>query len=273
MSKYKVTRVVKSPLTGFETHPYVIADPTNPNSSQHRLGDYSLGNGSSYEPLLDKNFIYDPSDTTALLGDLGSSVVAKRQHKTFVLPVISHKLAPGSVVELGEKIRKLRIVVIVKSSAIPAHIYGSNFMLLPLEFYISHDNTINEIFAPIIKSLRGQGVFKERIAKTKWDKIDSEAAKMKAANKENDRIMWMRGSSLPGHGIPWSIKNTDQGRSLNRSKTYDGNSIADDEVIVCTLYRPGNGMTSYGGAGKFDTKTFWTDTLADMFVDIVSSAV
>lgn len=272
MKNYKITRIVKAPRTGFETHPYVIEDPASPHSPEHRLGDYSLGNASSYEGLLDKNFIYDPSDTTLLMGTWNSGE-AKRQGDTFVLPVLAHKLLPGSVVELGEKIRKLRMVVIVKSNTIPANIYDSSYMLLPLEFYINQADTINEVLAPVIKSLRGQDVFLERIAKLKWDTIDSQAAKMKAAKEENDRIMWMRGSSMPDHGIPWPIKNADQGRSLNRSKTYDENSIADDEVVVCTLYRSGNGMTSYGGAGKFDTANFWTDTLADMLAVVISSAV
>lgn len=192
--------------------------------------------------------VYDSGNVIpSLRGMLG-----KIQGPLFLLPFDMSYLPGNGVFEPHPDATHVKTFTVIGSSAKPAHIMDASFKCQKNKYYVDLDDPLAILYGLLVKELKGENLFLESICTALYDKIPLNA--VLDSTKESATLLL--GKEMKTYRLPWhqigSNEFSDPGRSLDWSKTVRENNIRDDEIIHCQLYKEGNNLTAYGGAGKFD---------------------
>jgi hypothetical protein len=169
-----------------------------------------------------------------------------------LLPVNISGFDESDAIEQHPDTAYVKTLTVIGSSAKPAHIMDARFKCQKNKYYVDLDDPLAILHGVLVKELKGENLFLESICTALYDKIPLNAV---GDSTKKDATLLL-GKEMKAYKLPWhqigSNELSDPGRSLDWSKTVRENNIRDDEVIHCQLYKEGNNLTAYGGAGKFD---------------------
>jgi hypothetical protein len=261
MTTFKVGRIGQTPY-GEPVIDTGIMAGTGPENILYEASSALCSNFKEITGAMrDRLCLYDPS---ALGGQVGG--YTQNIGKLYLLPLDKTLLAEDDVIETtdaGEAMILARVLIITHAMTNPAHIWNTYYNVQKPQYYVPLDSPMNDIGYLLAKISGGEGLFMECICSPLYDDI-----KLDLIDKDGKFVAKLiKGSEMATYKLPWwNADNTRPKiyRSPDWNKTFRENGLTKDEVIFCQLYKPGNALTAYGGAGKPDYTALGVDVVLDI---------
>ncbi len=179
----------------------------------------------------------------------------------YLLPVNVAHLPPSTIIESSPNATRVKTFTVIGSNSSTAHILESDYKCMKVTYYADLDDPLAILHALLVKKFKGENLFLECISTALYDEIPLNAV-WDSTTKD---ATLLKGKEMKTYHIPWlqigAPGLSDPGRSLDWSKTVRENNIQANEVVHCELYKPGNNLTAYGGAGKPDYSTLGLEVI------------